>query len=72
MIPEQNHDKIRQMGHRWIDISAGGCALVVSMTSLFVAIPPGQSMERMAEAKARLVEANSYAVSTVRCSMRAG
>jgi len=60
MIPEQTHEEIRKTGHRWIDISAAGCALVVSITSLFVAIHHGQSMERMAEANARLVEANSW------------
>jgi len=60
MIPEQNQEEIRRTGHRWIDISVAGCALIVSVTSLFVAIRHGHSMERMAEANARLVEANSW------------
>jgi len=60
MIPEQNQEGVHKTGNRWIAISAAGCALVVSITSLFVAMRHGQSMERMAEANARLVEANSW------------
>jgi hypothetical protein len=60
MTPEQSHEELHKTGHRWIDISVAGCALVVSVTSLFVAIRHGHSMERMAEANARLVQANSW------------
>ena len=60
MTPEEPHHEIPKIGHRWIDISAAFCALVVSITSLFVAIRHGQSMERMAEANAKLVQANSW------------
>lgn len=60
MIPEQNHEKIRKTGHRWIEISAAGCALVVSITSLFVAIRRGQSLERVAESQRTAGEANSW------------
>jgi hypothetical protein len=60
MIPEHGQEEIHKTGHSWIDISVAGCALVVSITSLFVAIRHERSMERMAEANARLVEANSW------------
>jgi hypothetical protein len=60
MTPEHSHEEIHRTGHRWIDISVAGCALVVSVTSLFVAIRHGHSMERMAESNARLVQANSW------------
>lgn len=60
MIPEHPHEEVHRTGHRWIDLSAAGCALIVSVTSLFVAIRHGHSMERMAESNARLVEANSW------------
>jgi hypothetical protein len=61
MTPEvETHAEIRRTGHRWIDLSAAGCALILSITSVFVAIRHGHTMERMAEANARLVEANSW------------
>jgi hypothetical protein len=60
MTPEESHHEIRKTGHRWIDISVAACALTVSITSLFVAIRHGHSMDRMAEANARLVQANSW------------
>ena len=60
MTPEESHHEIRRTGHRWIDISVAACALTVSVTSLFVAIRHGRSMDRMAEANARLVQANSW------------
>lgn len=51
---------VHRTGHRWIDISVAICALIVSVTSLWVAVRHGHTMERMAEANARLVSANSY------------
>jgi hypothetical protein len=60
MTPEELVPEIRKVGHRWIDLSVAGCALVVSVTSLFVAFRHGHSMERMAEANAKLVQANSW------------
>jgi hypothetical protein len=60
MTPEESHEEIHKTGHRWIDLCVAGCALVVSVTSLFVAIRHGHSMERMADANARLVQANSW------------
>jgi hypothetical protein len=60
MTPEQLHEEVRKTGHLWIDLCVAGCALIVSVTSLFVAIRHGHSMERMADANARLVQANSW------------
>jgi len=47
-------------GHRWLDLSLAASAMCVSLVSLVVAIHHGRTMERMAEANARLVAANSW------------
>jgi hypothetical protein len=60
--PEESHTEIPKSGHRWVDMSVAACALIVSITSLFVAIRHGRSMEKMAEENARLVQANSWPV----------
>lgn len=61
MTPESHtHTEIHHTGHRWLDISVAACAVVVSITSLAVAIMHGRTMERMADANARLVSANSW------------
>jgi hypothetical protein len=61
MTPESHtHAELHHTGHRWLDISVAACAIVVSVTSLVVAIMHGRTMERMAEANARLVSANSW------------
>lgn len=61
MTPElETSTEIRKTQHRWLDISVALCALVVSITSLCVAVLHGHTMERMADANARLVAANSW------------
>jgi hypothetical protein len=61
MTPESHtHAELHHTGHRWLDISVATCAIVLSITSLVVAIMHGRTMERMAEANARLVSANSW------------
>lgn len=61
MTPDPHaHAEPHRTGHRWVDISVAACALPVSVTSLMVAIRHGHTMERMAEANARLVSANSW------------
>lgn len=50
----------RKTGRDWVDLSAAMCALIISVTSLWVAVRHGHTMERMADANARLVSANSY------------
>lgn len=63
MTPEvEAHSELRKTGHPWIDIIVAGSALVISITSLCVAILHGKTMERMAEANARLVSANSWPI----------
>jgi len=61
MTPElEASAEVRKTGHKWIDITVAACALIVSVTSLGVAIFHGKTMERMADANARLVAANSW------------
>ena len=47
-------------GHGWVDMVVAFSALAVSVISLGVAIFHGRTMEEMAKANARLVEANSW------------
>lgn len=47
-------------GHSVVDMAVAICALFVSIVSLVLAMVHGRTMERMAEANARLVEANSW------------
>jgi hypothetical protein len=60
MYPEVERAEAHKTGHKWIDIMVALCALVVSGVSLFVAVMHGRTMERMAEANAALVKANSW------------
>ena len=60
MYPEVERAEAHKTGHKWVDIMVALCALVVSGVSLFVAIMHGHTMERMAEANAALVKANSW------------
>lgn len=50
----------RKTGHRWVDFTIAGSALTVSVISLVVAIGHGRTMEKMADANARLVKASSW------------
>jgi hypothetical protein len=47
-------------GHNWVDLVVAFSALFVSVVSLGIGILHGRTMERMAEANARLVAANSW------------
>jgi len=47
-------------GHKWLDMIVAFSALFISVVSLGVAIVHGRTMEKMAEANARLVAANSW------------
>jgi hypothetical protein len=47
-------------GHKWLDMTVAFSALFISLVSLGVAILHGRTMEKMAEANARLVAANSW------------
>ncbi|MBV8681373.1 MAG: hypothetical protein JO111_00760 [Caulobacteraceae bacterium] len=50
----------RRTGHRWVDFTIAGSALMVSVISLAVAIGHGRIMEKMADANGRLVKASSW------------
>ncbi len=58
--PETHAHHHGHSGHRWLDIAAAGCAIVVSVISLFLAIHHGQVMKEMADANARMVTATSW------------
>jgi len=61
MIPDtETHVEPHKTGHRWLDSALALCAIFISVTSLAVAIHHGRTMERMAQANARLVAANSW------------
>ncbi len=61
MIPDtETHVEPHKTGHRWLDTALALCAIFISVTSLAVAIHHGRTMERMAQANARLVAANSW------------
>ncbi len=50
----------RKSGVPWLDLVIAITALLISTTSLVVAIVHSRTLERMADANARLVEANSW------------
>ncbi|HWY15262.1 MAG TPA: hypothetical protein VNX86_09035 [Rhizomicrobium sp.] len=52
--------EVRKVGHKWFDISITLCVLFISASSLVIAIVHSSTLERMADANARLVEANSW------------
>jgi hypothetical protein len=54
------HSHAHATGHKWVDMTVAFSALFVSVVSLGVAILHGRTMEKMAEANARLVAANSW------------
>jgi hypothetical protein len=58
--PEVPHSHPSHTGHRWLDIVLGLSAMFVSVVSLVVAVEHGPTMERMADANTRLVDANSW------------
>jgi hypothetical protein len=61
MTPEApEHHHTSHTGHRWLDLTLGISAMFVSVVSLIVAVEHGRTMERMADANTRMVEANSW------------
>ncbi len=58
--PEAPHHHASHTGHRWLDLTLGLSAMFVSVVTLLVAIEHGHTMERMADANMRMVEANSW------------
>jgi hypothetical protein len=61
MTPEPEvHHHAHRTGHRWVDFAVPLSALAVSVISLVIAIHHGHTMQKMADANARLVQANSW------------
>src|SRR5580704_7329630 len=60
VAPEAPHSHPSHTGHRWLDIVLGLSAMFVSVVSLVVAVEHGRTMERMADANTRMVDANSW------------
>jgi hypothetical protein len=61
MTPEPEvHHHTHRTGHRWIDLAVPLSALAVSVISLTIAIHHGNTMQKMADENARLVQANSW------------
>jgi hypothetical protein len=59
-LPEAPHSHPSRTGHRRLDIVLGLSAMFVSVVSLVVAVEHGRTMERMADANTRMVDANSW------------
>lgn len=57
--PEQNLEP-RKSGNRIFDVAITVCILLVSVSSLIIAVVHSRTLERMADANAKLVEANSW------------
>jgi len=57
---ETHESHAHKTGHKWIDMAVAFSALFISVVSLGIAIMHGRTMERMAEANAHLVAANSW------------
>lgn len=59
-IDPERHVEPRKIGHIWFDAGITIAIFLVSISSLIVAIVHSRTLERMADANARLVEANSW------------
>ena len=60
MEPGEPHREVRRTGHNRVDLAIALSALLISLTSLVVAVVHSRTLERMANANSRLVEANSW------------
>ena len=62
MTPEQDvhHHHTHRTGHRLLDLAVPVSALLISVISLIIGIHHGRTMQEMAQANARLVQANSW------------
>ncbi|HKD22069.1 MAG TPA: hypothetical protein VKB71_08640 [Rhizomicrobium sp.] len=58
--PEHPHHGGHKTGLSWLDLAIAVSALLISMTSLIVTIVHSRALERMADANAKLVQANSW------------
>jgi len=62
MTPEQeiHHPHTHRTGHRLLDLAVPVSALLISVISLIIGIHHGRTMQEMAQANSRLVQANSW------------
>ena len=61
MTPEPEvHHHTHRTGHRLLDLAVPVSALLISVVSLVIGIHHGRTMQEMAQANARLVQANSW------------
>jgi hypothetical protein len=62
MTPEHevHHPHAHRTGHRLLDLAVPVSALLISVVSLVIGIHHGRTMQEMAQANARLVQANSW------------
>ena len=58
--PEQPHHGHHKTGLSWLDLTIALSAILISLTSLIITIVHSRALERMADANAKLVEANSW------------
>jgi len=59
-VDPEHHLEPRRIGYKWFDAVITIAILLVSVSSLVVAIVHSRTLERMADANAKLVEANSW------------
>ncbi len=59
-IDPEHHVEPRKIGHKWFDLAITLCILFISLSSLIVAVEHSRTLERMADANAKLVETNSW------------
>jgi len=57
---ETHEPHAHKTGHKWVDLTVAFSALLLSVVSLGIAIMDGRTMEKMADANARMVAANSW------------
>lgn len=62
MTPEHevHHHQAHRTGHRLLDLAVPVSALLISVISLIIGIHHGRTMQEMAQANSRLVQANSW------------
>src|SRR5262245_16715634 len=62
MTPEHevHHQHAHKTGHRLLDLAVPVSALLISVVSLVIGIHHGRTMQEMAQANSRLVQANSW------------
>jgi hypothetical protein len=62
MTPEHevHHPHAHRSGHRLLDLAVPVSALLISVISLIIGIHHGRTMQEMAQANSRLVQANSW------------